>query len=164
MTTKFNLRSEVIIMAKKKAKWLEGSTVEVLAAIAAALGVEEVTDKEITKAQKGIAELQERFAVEEEEPSVLGILAKASEALTEVNGLLDQAGGIYQEEVEAEEEDDVEEVEAEEVDEDDDEEDDEDDLESMSKKDLKALAKEKGIKVSKKDDKASLIKKIQDAE
>ena len=154
-------------MAKKKAKWLEGSTVEVLAAIAAALGVEEVTDKEITKAQKGIAELQERFAVEEEEPSVLGILAKASEALTEVNGLLDQAGGIYQEEVEAEEEDDddVEEVEAEEVDEDDDEEDDdEDDLESMSKKDLKALAKEKGIKVSKKDDKASLIKKIQDAE
>ena len=163
MTTKFNLRSEVIIMAKKKAKWLEGSTVEVLAAIAAALGVEEVTDKEITKAQKGIAELQERFAVEEEEPSVLGILAKASEALTEVNGLLDQAGGIYQEEVEVEEEEDDD---VEEVDEDDDEDDDdeEDDLESMSKKDLKALAKEKGIKVSKKDDKASLIKKIQDAE
>ena len=50
----------------------------------------------------------------------------------------------------------------EEDDEDEEEEDDTPDYEEMSLKELKALCKERGIKVSKKDDKDSLIEKLEE--
>ena len=61
-------------------------------------------------------------------------------------------------------EDDDEDEEDDDDEEDEEDDDEEDDYESMSLKELKALAKERGIKVTKKDDKDSIIGKLEEAD
>lgn len=174
-------------MAKKKAKWLEGSNLSILEAIKAALTAEEVTEKEITKAVKGVEELSERAAVDEAEPTVMGLLAKASSYSVKANELIDEAGALYQADLEAagiaadttdedaEEDTDKEESKSkkkskkakktEKVEESDDPDgEDHDDLQGLSKKALRELAKEKGIKTNKKMEKDEIIALIKEAE
>ena len=84
-----------------KAKWLlEGSNLDLVNVIEKGLA-EGASDKDAAKVSKAVAELKERFEADQAEPSVMGLLAKASGLVMEVNNLLDQAGGVYQSDIEA---------------------------------------------------------------
>ena len=168
-------------MAKKKAKWLEESTLSIAEAIVAALSTEEVTDKEITKALKGAQEIQERSITDEAEPTVTTLISKVQELAAQIDNIAGQAATVYQADLEAAgaaeptatdsvDEDNEDEV-APTADkkkkkkkkadkapvEDSEGEDSEVDYEALSKKALRDLAKEDGIKTNKKMDKDELI-------
>jgi hypothetical protein len=161
----------------KKAKWLEGTTLSIASAIVAALSAEEVTEKEIQKALKGAQEIEERVALDEAEPTVLSLLAGASAAIMKANEAIDQAGGLYQSDLEAagvnessEEDEDSEEDEAPVKEEKkpkrkgkNEDKEPKVDFESMSKKALRTYAKEAGIKTNKKMEKEDLIEAIKAA-
>lgn len=84
-----------------KAKWLvEGSNLDLVNVIEKGIA-EGASDKDAAKVAKAVAELKERFEADQAEPSVMGLLAKASGLVMEVNNLLDQAGGVYQSDIEA---------------------------------------------------------------
>ena len=153
-----------------KAKWLiEGSNLDLVNVIEKGIA-EGASDKDAAKVSKAVAELKERFEADQAEPSVMGLLAKASGLVMEVNNLLDQAGGVYQSDIEAAgqpvmEEESAPEVEeapkkkkkakkAKEAVED----------KGPTKKELLAQAKELGIKVSKKLSVEEIAAKIAEAQ
>ncbi len=153
-----------------KAKWLvEGSNLDLVNVIEKGIA-EGASDKDAAKVSKAVAELKERFEADQAEPSVMGLLAKASGLVMEVNNLLDQAGGVYQSDIEAAgqpvmEEESAPEVEeapkkktkkkkAKEAAED----------KGPTKKELLAQAKELGIKVSKKLSAEEIAAKIAEAQ
>ena len=153
-----------------KAKWLvEGSNLDLVNVIEKGIA-EGASDKDAAKVSKAVAELKERFEADQAEPSVMGLLAKASGLVMEVNNLLDQAGGVYQSDIEAAgqpvmEEESAPEVEeapkkktkkkkAKEANED----------KGPTKKELLAQAKELGIKVSKKLSAEEIAAKIAEAQ
>ena len=153
-----------------KAKWLiEGSNLDLVNVIEKGIA-EGASDKDAAKVSKAVAELKERFEADQAEPSVMGLLAKASGLVMEVNNLLDQAGGVYQSDIEAAgqpvmEEESAPEVEeapkkkkkakkAKEAVED----------KGPTKKELLAQAKELGIKVSKKLSAEEIAAKIAEAQ
>ena len=164
-------------MAKKKAKWLEGSTLSIANAVVVALSGEEVTEKEITKALRGVEEIGERAAAEEANPTVSGLLGNVVGLAESIVNMANSANDLYTADLEAagvetpededdSEEDDVKEtapkekkkkskkVDKKEAD------NDEVDYESMSKKALRLAAKEAGIKTNKKMEKEELIEAI----
>lgn len=153
-----------------KAKWLvEGSNLDLVNVIEKGIA-EGASDKDAAKVSKAVAELKERFEADQAEPSVMGLLAKASGLVMEVNNLLDQAGGVYQSDIEAAgqpvmEDESAPEVEeapkkktkkkkAKEAAED----------KGPTKKELLAQAKELGIKVSKKLSAEEIAAKIAEAQ
>lgn len=152
-----------------KAKWLiEGSNLDLVNVIEKGIA-EGASDKDAAKVSKAVAELKERFEADQAEPSVMGLLAKASGLVMEVNNLLDQAGGVYQSDIEAAGQPAVEETapeveeapkkkskkkKAKDVAED----------KGPSKKELLAQAKELGIKVSKKLSAEEIAAKIAEAQ
>lgn len=155
-----------------KAKWLiEGSNLDLVNVIEKGIA-EGASDKDAAKVSKAVAELKERFEADQAEPSVMGLLAKASGLVMEVNNLLDQAGGVYQSDIEAAGQPAVEETapeveeapkkkkkakkakEAKEAVED----------KGPTKKELLAQAKELGIKVSKKLSVEEIAAKIAEAQ
>ena len=153
-----------------KAKWLiEGSNLDLVNVIEKGIA-EGASDKDAAKVSKAVAELKERFEADQAEPSVMGLLAKASGLVMEVNNLLDQAGGVYQSDIEAAgqpvmEEESAPEVEeapkkktkkkkAKEANED----------KGPTQKELLAQAKELGIKVSKKLSAEEIAAKIAEAQ
>lgn len=152
-----------------KAKWLlEGSNLDLVNVIGKGLA-EGASDKDAAKVSKAVAELKERFEADQAEPSVMGLLAKASGLVMEVNNLLDQAGGVYQSDIEAAGQPVVEET-APEVEEAPKKKTkkkkakDEVEDKGPSKKELLAQAKELGIKVSKKLSAEEIAAKIAEAQ
>lgn len=152
-----------------KAKWLlEGSNLDLVNVIEKGLA-EGASDKDAAKVSKAVAELKERFEADQAEPSVMGLLAKASGLVMEVNNLLDQAGGVYQSDIEAAGQPAVEET-APEVEEAPKKKTkkkkakDEVEDKGPSKKELLAQAKELGIKVSKKLSAEEIAAKIAEAQ
>lgn len=152
-----------------KAKWLiEGSNLDLVNVIEKGIA-EGASDKDAAKVSKAVAELKERFEADQAEPSVMGLLAKASGLVMEVNNLLDQAGGVYQSDIEAAGQPAVEET-APEVEEAPKKKSkkkkakDEAEDKGPSKKELLAQAKELGIKVSKKLSVEEIAAKIADAQ
>lgn len=152
-----------------KAKWLlEGSNLDLVNVIEKGLA-EGASDKDAAKVSKAVAELKERFEADQAEPSVMGLLAKASGLVMEVNNLLDQAGGVYQSDIEAAGQPAVEET-APEVEEAPKKKTkkkkakDEVEDKGPSKKELLAQAKELGIKVSKKLSVEEIAAKIAEAQ
>ena len=152
-----------------KAKWLiEGSNLDLVNVIEKGIA-EGASDKDAAKVSKAVAELKERFEADQAEPSVMGLLAKASGLVMEVNNLLDQAGGVYQSDIEAAGQPAVEET-APEVEEAPKKKSkkkkakDEAEDKGPSKKELLAQAKELGIKVSKKLSVEEIAAKIAEAQ
>lgn len=152
-----------------KAKWLiEGSNLDLVNVIEKGIA-EGASDKDAAKVSKAVAELKERFEADQAEPSVMGLLAKASGLVNEVNNLIDQAGGVYQSDIEAAGQPAVEET-APEVEEAPKKKSkkkkakDEAEDKGPSKKELLAQAKELGIKVSKKLSAEEIAAKIAEAQ
>ena len=152
-----------------KAKWLiEGSNLDLVNVIEKGIA-EGASDKDAAKVSKAVAELKERFEADQAEPSVMGLLAKASGLVMEVNNLLDQAGGVYQSDIEAAGQPAIEET-APEVEEAPKKKSkkkkakDEAEDKGPSKKELLAQAKELGIKVSKKLSVEEIAAKIAEAQ
>lgn len=152
-----------------KAKWLiEGSNLDLVNVIEKGIA-EGASDKDVAKVSKAVAELKERFEADQAEPSVMGLLAKASGLVMEVNNLLDQAGGVYQSDIEAAGQPAVEETapEVEEAPKKKSKKKKEKDVaedKGPSKKELLAQAKELGIKVSKKLSVEEIAAKIAEAQ
>ena len=152
-----------------KAKWLiEVSNLDLVNVIEKGIA-EGASDKDAAKVSKAVAELKERFEADQAEPSVMGLLAKASGLVMEVNNLLDQAGGVYQSDIEAAGQPAIEET-APEVEEAPKKKSkkkkakDEAEDKGPSKKELLAQAKELGIKVSKKLSVEEIAAKIAEAQ
>ena len=153
-----------------KAKWLvEGSNLDLVNVIEKGIA-EGASDKDAAKVSKAVAELKERFEADQAEPSVMGLLAKASGLVMEVNNLLDQAGGVYQSDIEAAGQPVMEEESAPEVEEDPKKKTKKKKAKEAvedkgpTKKELLAQAKELGIKVSKKLSVEEIAAKIAEAQ
>lgn len=171
-------------MAKAKAKWLEATTIDLLALAAGIvdnIGTENESEKEMKKLPKLIAELQEREAANNPGDTVADQLGFARALSQKAIAATERAEELYNADLEAAGEiAPVDEAEAEpteveeapkkkkskkakkavEPTEDGEAEDDAEagnDFESMTKKELKALAKERGFKVDKKASKEEII-------